>query len=514
MAKELELILCEIYKNEANFVLKKLEWENVRLFFIPQTCHSPKIAKQVKEKIKKRFQQAERDVIFIGSKYGCLGCLFDEENESCENNISHTQCMQMISSTALIDFLVQQGEYILTPGWVDNWEKQLKNWGMDQNTARDMFHESIQKLVLLDTMLNKSSQEAIKSFSQYLDIPFETIPIGLEHFELYLSNIVSDWQNKQKLAQIERFAADRNQTLADYSMAMDMLKNLSALRDENSVIHEVTDLFTMLFSADQVTYLPKTENGLQNRGDHSMSEAEFKLLQDWAEQDGEDYLIHPYGNGFALKLTHIGSLLGILNIQEIRLPEHRPQYINLSLSIIHLCGLAILNARLYQQVHDLATKDELTKLYNRRHFYTLAEKELERSRRYQHPVSIMMLDIDHFKQINDSYGHLVGDQVLAFIAALIQKNKRKIDIAARYGGEEFVFLLPETGPEKAEAYANRLLEKIQNAAFEHDSEKISVTVSIGLTCSNGKANLNELLNQSDEALYKAKANGRNRVMVY
>ena len=113
-------------------------------------------------------------------------------------------------------------------------------------------------------------------------------------------------------------------------------------------------------------------------------------------------------------------------------------------------AIALENARLFEEVQRLAVTDPLTGLYNRRHYYSLTFKEFERNKRYQVPFSILMMDVDHFKDVNDTYGHLIGDQVLRVIADLIRNNLREVDVPCRYGGEEFVITLPETKLENAE----------------------------------------------------------------
>jgi diguanylate cyclase (GGDEF)-like protein/PAS domain S-box-containing protein len=179
-------------------------------------------------------------------------------------------------------------------------------------------------------------------------------------------------------------------------------------------------------------------------------------------------------------------------------------------------ALALEKARLFEEVQLLAITDSLTGLFNRRHFFSLAEKEFERSLRYHRPLALLMLDLDEFKQVNDRYGHLIGDQVLQTTSAIIQQSLRKVDISGRYGGEEFVILMPETDQEKALQAAERLRQTIAEFPILLSDENISVTTSIGVACcdSQDDLRLEILLNRADEALYQAKHMGRNRVCVW
>jgi len=163
---------------------------------------------------------------------------------------------------------------------------------------------------------------------------------------------------------------------------------------------------------------------------------------------------------------------------------------------------------------NLATYDPLTKLYNRRAIVQYAEKEVERSKRYNHPFSIILLDIDDFKAINDTYGHTIGDIVLKKISELITSEVRDIDKIGRYGGEEFIIVLPETDIHSATRLAERIREKISHYRFEVDNYVLSVTVSLGIAGlgEHGRT-FEEILQAADLALYQAKRRGKNQVVV-
>lgn len=171
--------------------------------------------------------------------------------------------------------------------------------------------------------------------------------------------------------------------------------------------------------------------------------------------------------------------------------------------------------QLYQQVQRLANQDPLTNCYNRRHFMTLADVELQRTLRYKRPLSLIMLDIDHFKGFNDQYGHQIGDQLLCSLVAQCQKTLRTVDILGRYGGEEFVILLPETDGKGALKAAERLRERIENLKIATGDRNLSVTISLGVTSieksSDHIQTLDMLVKYADQALYDAKNSGRNCV---
>lgn len=163
-----------------------------------------------------------------------------------------------------------------------------------------------------------------------------------------------------------------------------------------------------------------------------------------------------------------------------------------------------------RELEHLASTDALTSLNNRRHFMALAEAEFDRARRYGRPVSVALADLDHFKQINDVYGHAGGDVALKVFADLVRATLRQTDIACRYGGEEFAFIFPETEPREALVLAERLRGAVDAQSSElPDGRRMHFTLSIGITDGDGMS-LEEALSRADDALYRAKSAGRNR----
>ncbi|MFW6281802.1 MAG: GGDEF domain-containing protein [bacterium] len=164
---------------------------------------------------------------------------------------------------------------------------------------------------------------------------------------------------------------------------------------------------------------------------------------------------------------------------------------------------------IYLNYHDF-----LTGLYNRRYFMQAGENEIERVERNERSLALMMIDIDHFKDVNDTYGHAVGDKVLKNLANILKDSVREIDIVGRLGGEEFGIILPDTNISNAEKTAERLRKNIEDSSIQFEGENISVTVSIGVSSYTKKIyNMSDLLHEADIALYKAKDRGRNCVHI-
>ncbi len=170
-----------------------------------------------------------------------------------------------------------------------------------------------------------------------------------------------------------------------------------------------------------------------------------------------------------------------------------------------------IEAAYHDEVYRLTTVDGLTQVYNRRYFSDALERELSRSRRYQRSLSLILIDVDHFKQVNDRWGHLAGDTVLKGVAHEIRKRVRREDVLARYGGEEFSLLLPEVDIKGAALMAEKLRKLIEKFGFTFDDQKISLTISAGVAALKKSDDAESLLRRVDDRLYQAKHGGRNRV---
>jgi diguanylate cyclase (GGDEF)-like protein/PAS domain S-box-containing protein len=166
-----------------------------------------------------------------------------------------------------------------------------------------------------------------------------------------------------------------------------------------------------------------------------------------------------------------------------------------------------------EELRQQATTDELTRVSNRRHFIELATNEIKRAVRLKRPPAIALIDIDHFKQINDTYGHAAGDQALVGFTQICQRQIRQIDVFARFGGDEFVVLLPETNQEQAYEVIERIRSTLMAQPLELDGKPVPITISSGIaSLSSDQESFEMLLNQADQALYHAKELGRNKVV--
>ncbi|MDR3577899.1 MAG: histidine kinase N-terminal 7TM domain-containing protein [Anaerolineaceae bacterium] len=213
-------------------------------------------------------------------------------------------------------------------------------------------------------------------------------------------------------------------------------------------------------------------------------------------------------------ITVKDKVVAFLSVEKIEVNFYNPEHIHRLTAFASQAAVAIENARLYAEVQQLAIRDELTGLYNRRGFFEIGRRELERAKRTGRPLTALFLDVDHFKLFNDTYSYEVGDQVLILLADCMRTHLRAIDLIGRYGGEEFVVILPEMEEQPAKKVAERLRHQIETMEIKVEEGIIHLTVSIGVCQkTESTSDLETLLARAGQALHKAKNSGRNCVMV-
>jgi len=225
----------------------------------------------------------------------------------------------------------------------------------------------------------------------------------------------------------------------------------------------------------------------------------------WAQTD--------YVHGWmGVPLVARGELIGFLTIDSKQVNAFDESHAKLSQAFANEVAMAIDNARLFKETHRLSITDPLTGLYNRRHIYDEARRELERAQRYGRALSVIIFDLDRFKDVNDRFGHLAGDEVLRVMAHRCLESLRHVELIGRYGGEEFVVFVPETDVKGACQVAERLRRAISETPIETRGQFVTVTASFGVAELNGTSgDIDKLLDRADQALYMAKRSGGNQV---
>lgn len=324
-----------------------------------------------------------------------------------------------------------------------------------------------------------------------------------------------------------------NRILTSCTESLDAKIILSNAKENLNMLLPVYELHAVFWQHNEATDCMDVEMFLDRRTDDKQQSEWVEMLMGCAERMGEESVggfqvshIDPVSrpalgtasrNGRMVTMplsagtAHFGSL--VLTVDHgVRMGKDEVDTFKAAAN--HL-GLALRNALTFKEVKLRADHDALTRIYNRHTFDDRLVYELKRRQRYGHELSLLMVDLDHFKAVNDTYGHKAGDMVLREMGAILRKALRSTDLAARYGGEEFVVLLPHTSEVDAHMLAERIRSLVESATFSFEGREFSVTASIGVAAMEaGCFNRDEdLLLKADKALYEAKNNGRNMVVV-
>lgn len=286
------------------------------------------------------------------------------------------------------------------------------------------------------------------------------------------------------------------------------LQQISAeVKSENALLQETLDQTVAIYELTKQICKSLDEervfSNFREQIDKNITLDDCRFIKNESElEQCKGYTVQP------LEINH--KIIGYLAVLGVKQKQKDKFYI-LSQQFM----LGIKRALLYQKVQELAITDGLTGVFTRRHYMERCNEEIERSRKFHYSATFLMADIDHFKEINDHYGHLVGDAVLREVAKTIKENIRQVDAAGRYGGEEFIIILTETDKNGARFAAERIRQAIEDKHIKVYDEDLRTTISIGIaTFPEDSQELSALIDKADNALYRAKQTGRNRVCLF
>lgn len=376
-------------------------------------------------------------------------------------------------------------------------------------------------------------------------------------FQLFASTLGSYLENIKLLSETQKLTLDLDQQLEERERLIITLEVAQEASQRISQIFEVDDLtkefassMREIFNPQSWGYIelgdvsftngtpfrcilypfhPATERDIGKVAKHllkeinKLSKSRFLLDTDLAIEVRKDFLPQdagetkegPFDNFISHPMTAQDRRLGVAFIYSDRTEEFSQDFLNLFYVLTRQFSATFENIRLFKKTEWYATYDTLTNLYNRRTFEELFQKQLARSQRTQAPFAISIIDIDHFKKFNDTYGHEVGDEVLRQVAGGLKDSVRINDVVARYGGEEFVAILTDTKDGGARIVADRLRQKIESLELRVGFQTLHITISVGVAVYPDHGTTRDaLIEHADEALYRAKNSGRNRVMFY
>lgn len=353
---------------------------------------------------------------------------------------------------------------------------------------------------------------------------------------------------KSKLSEQSKVIEESNKTLEalvrDLSLLYEIGQGVNSTIELEELYNVITEVLQQRLRLDKFAILLKDEIGefLQVKAAYGFVENDHILDMSFRSGEGvtgeavangdtiyirdtikESRFLHYKGERIfegsflSIPLIFKKEVLGVLNFHKPEVDGFSEEEQRMLKLVANQIALAIENARLYTKARDLSVKDELTGLYNRRHFQTVLQIEWKRAVRFHRPLSLLMVDVDHFKKYNDTFGHLQGDKVLKEMAQLLKKSIREIDTIARFGGEEFIILLPDTDKKGALAVGEKLRKIVEVHRFiDTGTTNISsITISAGVSSyPDDVRDLDDLIDHADIALYDAKDAGRNKIVSY
>lgn len=512
-------MVCGHFIREAEAVISELAPENVECAAYPARCGRPPVKLEEIVSVAERCGHALRVVVIGGC---CLNQLASSLPRQSPVRIIHTeQCFEMVAGKTFIESQIKEGAFLATPGWLPGWRQWIDASGFDMATARNFFKESVSGIIMLDTCTDENAGQHLKEFAEFVDRPALTVPVGIDIFKLLLHREIL--LEKQGIAkkQAEEYNRRHQREQADFAMMLDLLHELPKATSEKEALEKTRSVFDMLFAPKSLTYT-ESDNGGYSQSWRLIGEIDEKSPSASGEQPRKalhQNIRKSSENGFTLRIASREGLDRVLGVQETAFPEYLERYVQIAQAVGDVCGLAIDNARSYEKLkknenrlREMATTDSLTQVSNHRHFMEKAEFEVYRAARYNSKFSLIYLDIDNFKKINDTYGHPSGDQVLEDVAALCAHELRQNDLLGRIGGEEFAMGIIEADVNETREVAERIRQTIAGHQFEAGAARIQCTVSIGIAAYSGpEDDLTRMMRRADDQLYQAKRNGKNRI---
>ncbi|MBN2762353.1 MAG: DUF1638 domain-containing protein [Bacteroidales bacterium] len=336
MQNQLAIFACSHLLPELTHVMKKAGYHDVILFGYPAHCKGNAAESDYLINAVDKKKKAFAKIVVISSSCLNLKLLQDDPEEKTE--IIHLeQCQEILLNRDTLHHFIQQGCYIITNGWLKAYKKHIHDWGFDKDMARSFFHESMKKILLLDTGIPGNYRNNLISLSDYIDLPYEVLPIGLSVCEKYLSAIVSEFRADQAHKTISDKIAEMARERADYLVIVNQLGLLVDLKQEVQIVREVFSLLNILFAPESICYR-------QYRKDIENQRFYFNDRVFDAEKDES--------RSFSLEIFYQGELTGIFELAGVKFPEYIESYKRLGRIISQICSLAIANARKYEIMEE------------------------------------------------------------------------------------------------------------------------------------------------------------------
>ncbi|MHB8763336.1 MAG: response regulator [Deferrisomatales bacterium] len=353
-APRLYVAVCENLRSEAQAVLGTAGVEVVLLSYPADCGHGLSAVNSLSEQIRRAAGDGSDIHVFGGA---CLAQLRPPPAGLPDCHIHFVEdCFRLVAGERLVASLCSEGAYLITPGWLAKWQERLHEWGFDQETGRDFFRECTSKLVLLDTGICRTSDESLRSLSEYLGIPAEVVPVGLDSFRRFLDATLSRWRVETRARASQEAIGQARQRSADLAMVVEMAGEIAAFRSEEAIIERLLEIAQSLFAPSSLRYWTVSDGAVLRA--RQLPEGQ-ELPPSEPPVSGSAWAVSDDGTGLSVTVSHGDGVVGILEMLGLCFPERALQYASAARILADVCGLAVANARAFLDLQG--KKDDLEK---------------------------------------------------------------------------------------------------------------------------------------------------------
>ncbi len=328
-------IVCENFYSDIKAAVHLQKFEEAEVRSYSCRCDSPPATwSEFADSVK----NSKSDTVVIIGSY-CLRNLTvptSPEFSRCTLN-RQTQCLHLLCSPTLLEALQHNGTYVLSSGWLRHWPKRITTWGFDRSTAINFFGESLQKLLLLDTGTDRDSRKHLADLGEFLQLPTDTLPVGLEYLGLFLSQVIADYQQQKFIRQkkkVERQAADSATTL-------DLIGMVTKAKSKAEVISSIVELFTMLFAPEKIHFIQVSKEGVHFDRAPVLTAEEVDQVRHFYSQKKRVSILNEEQGTFLLRIGGREETTALLLFSQVAYPQYIHPYINTALAMSEVCALAI-----------------------------------------------------------------------------------------------------------------------------------------------------------------------------
>ena len=346
MPRKLRLVVCQTLLREVEASVVGLDLDRVTIAQMTMACALPPARREGIAREAADGASQDTDVRVLG------GCSSLPASVDAAPSIPISTCHEMVAGRSLVEHLIAEGAYLITPGWLEHWPDHMVRQGLDQASARELYGETVKRLVLLDTGVVSNSNELLQAFADHLGLEHLTLGVGLDHLSLYLAKLIQQWRAGIGSAAEDAALARARRESADYLMVFDMLETLASIGEEQKVSSRLMELCAALFAPRAVVLLSVVDG----RVGRVVAQPTPAVFDEEAVQrfllSGDDHRSFPTHTGFLVRLAHAGITVGVILVDGLQFPEHHDRYLRVASAAAQVGALSIANARAYSSLAD------------------------------------------------------------------------------------------------------------------------------------------------------------------